>query len=143
GPVLTLTVHGDGVSWTRHGAVNPLRSRLDDENDLNGVAVAGGDAWSAGFYANFDSGPPAHTLVERWSGSNWYRVSVPNPGGASVDNELWDIEALSPTDVWAVGTIGQDGSASNQTLVEHWDGSAWTVPPTPPGVLIRAAGDPP
>jgi len=36
----------------------------------------------------------------------------------------------SPSSLWAVG-YHTDGSNRQRTLVEHWDGSAWTVVPTP------------
>ena len=34
--------------------------------------------------------------------------------------------AVSPNNIWAVGTVLINGS-SNQTLYEHWDGSSWTA----------------
>ena len=38
----------------------------------------------------------------------------------------------SPDDGWAVGTVGESLSGSGvDTLIEHWDGSAWTISPTP------------
>jgi hypothetical protein len=144
GPVLTLTAHGNGSNWTRHGAVNPLRGSIDDENTFTGITVAGGEAWSVGYFANFDTGVRAHTLVEQWDAASgkWARVRAPNPGGPTRDNELWDVEALSPTDVWAVGTMGDDGSSSNPTLLEHWDGAAWSeAGDRLPGVLVGIAAD--
>ena len=36
---------------------------------------------------------------------------------------------LSPSDAWAVGFYQDTGL--DQTLIEHWDGSAWTVVPSP------------
>jgi hypothetical protein len=41
--------------------------------------------------------------------------------------------ALSPTDVWAAGGIGD---RSVQPLIEHWDGRRWRIvpSPTPPGL---------
>ena len=38
--------------------------------------------------------------------------------------------ALSPCDAWAVG-FDQNVGGLDQTLVEHWDGTAWTVVPSP------------
>ncbi len=34
------------------------------------------------------------------------------------------------TDVWAVG-LDERGSTGNQSLVEHWDGTAWSAVPVP------------
>jgi hypothetical protein len=49
-------------------------------------------------------------------------------------NGLEDVDALSPTDAWAVGW-NPSGS-----LIEHWDGRKWTILRSPPAVLraVRA-----
>jgi hypothetical protein len=39
------------------------------------------------------------------------------------------VAALAPDDIWAVGATGS--SFSNQPLVLHWDGQAWSVVPSP------------
>lgn len=46
-------------------------------------------------------------------------------GGVS----LSDVSALSSDDVWIVGA--RPNSVAHQTLTEHWDGSAWTLVPSP------------
>src|SRR5262245_27260489 len=52
----------------------------------------------------------------------------PGPG----NNELNAVTIFSPCDVWAVGSEGgTSGQAAEPSLVEHWDGSAWTVVPSP------------
>ena len=42
------------------------------------------------------------------------------------------VDALKANNAWAVGVLllnaGFDG---NTTLIEHWNGSAWTVTPSP------------
>ncbi len=50
---------------------------------------------------------------------------VPSPNAGSFSNSLYGITALSPNDVWAVGT------ASTATLTEHWNGTQWTVVKSP------------
>jgi hypothetical protein len=58
----------------------------------------------------------------------------PSPGTS--DNDLAGVAVRSASDVWAVGSASSDGP--NQTLIEHWDGSAWTVVPSPsPGVSAK------
>jgi hypothetical protein len=52
----------------------------------------------------------------------------PGPG----NNELNGVTVLSSCDVWAVGSAGgTSGQAAEPALVEHWNGSAWTVMPSP------------
>jgi hypothetical protein len=38
--------------------------------------------------------------------------------------------AIADNDIWAVGNIGS-GSGPFQTLAEHFDGTTWSVVPTP------------
>ena len=52
----------------------------------------------------------------------------PNPA-ASKGSRLYDVAAVSPTDVWAVG-YGWKG-AVYAPMAEHWDGSRWTVTDLP------------
>src|SRR5690606_16252385 len=63
-------------------------------------------------------------LVLHWNGARW-RV-VPTPGvGEELESTLVDVEALSPTDVWAVGTA-TGWPLTGRTLTLHWDGQRWT-----------------
>jgi hypothetical protein len=52
-------------------------------------------------------------------------VPSPNPGDFNI---LYAIDAASANDVWAVGSQ-QD--TLEQTLVVHWNGSSWSVVPSP------------
>ncbi len=56
-------------------------------------------------------------------------IASPNPG-AGTSNYLNGVSALATNDVWAVGNY-VNGSNNGQTLVEHWDGTAWSVMPSP------------
>lgn len=70
------------------------------------------------------------TLVEHWtSGSTWTAVPSPSPGAGL--NFLTGIDGISPTDAWAVGTDSNADGSSEQSLILHWDGTAWTPVATP------------
>lgn len=105
-------------------------------NYLNSVAGSGPtDVWAVG-YAYRSGTSVASTLVEHWNGSAWSIVPSPSPGtekrcGAATyaGSILYGVTALSISDAWAVGTICPAGPA--RTLVEHWDGNAWTVVQSP------------
>lgn len=63
----------------------------------------------------------------------WKLVSSPNPGLAL--NGLNAVTAISASDIWAVGTFSTNGSVG-QTLVTHWNGTQWSVVPSPsPGSI--------
>src|SRR5947209_5075930 len=82
--------------------------------------------WAVGFYANNGA---AQTLVEHWDGNTW--SVVPSPNAGTNLNKLQGISALTANDVWAVGFYFYSNAGIEQTLVEHWDGTAWSVVPSP------------
>jgi hypothetical protein len=47
-------------------------------------------------------------------------------GDAAADTQLASVAAVSPTDVWAVGSTAATGKAL-LTLAEHWNGSSWSI----------------
>src|SRR5207248_3279171 len=62
-------------------------------------------------------------------GLGWNSVYSPNVGAN--DNKLNAVAAISTNDAWAVGSYSdQQFAGPNQTLTEHWDGSAWSVVPS-------------
>jgi hypothetical protein len=64
---------------------------------------------------------------------NWTGLQPPSPGTGG--NELLGVAVLSACDAWAVGDDNGSGGG-RQTLTEHWNGSSWTVLPSPdPGVV--------
>jgi N-acetylneuraminic acid mutarotase len=62
-------------------------------------------------------------------GPGWRIVPSQNPGLSR--NELFGVAALSPTDAWAVGYTAYQSGGTYYTLIEHWDGSQWSVVPSP------------
>jgi hypothetical protein len=80
-----------------------------------------------------DPGTSATSQVTGAVGSctgDWTVVESPNVGGQ--DNSLAAVSGSSPTDIWAVGQFAPDADPNiTLTLAEHFDGSAWSVVPTP------------
>jgi hypothetical protein len=123
--VETLVEHWDGSSWSVVLSPNPGL----DFNTLGGVAaVSDNDVWAVGTYAGCPL-CPLQTLVEHWGGSSW--SVVPSPSLGIYDNELYGVAAVSANDVWAVGRYFNRRSNAWHSLVEHWDGSSWSVVPSP------------
>jgi hypothetical protein len=118
----TLTEHWNGTVWS----FVPTPDLGSNNSILNAVkAFSPGNAWATGDYWN---GSRFLTLSLHWDGSAWNVVPSPNPGGAN--NYLDSIAALNPNDIWVVGTYRIVGGPL-ATLVEHWNGSAWSVVPSP------------
>jgi len=63
----------------------------------------------------------------------WHTVSAVDPAQQLGDfNSLNAVVAISSTDAWAVGQFHRfAGTDYDHPLVEHWDGTTWTVMPTP------------
>jgi hypothetical protein len=75
--------------------------------------------------------------VLRWTGKQWFKVVVPEPGGTGKDaqNELSAVRCTSTSNCWAVGLYVKNGAELDQIL--HWTGKKWFVvpAPTPAGTL--------
>src|SRR5438132_2657024 len=98
-------------------------------DELDGVtAISANDVWAVGYITELN-GVNTQTLIEHWDGSQWTMVSSPNPG--SVRDELYGVAAISANDVWAVGDSFNGGNSNNLTLIEHWDGTSWSVVSSP------------
>jgi hypothetical protein len=67
-------------------------------------------------------------LVEHWDGTTWH--AVPTPPIPAPRGTLQGVSAVSAADVWAVGASTTDAGIT-QTLIEHWDGTAWSIVPSP------------
>ena len=131
----TLTEHWDGTSWSI--VTSPAGPGL--QNGLLGAtAVSSSDVWAVG-----DSG--SGTLIEQWDGTSWTVVPSPSPAG-TLANPLFGVAAVSATDIWAVGQSQNGTSGIPSTLIEHWDGTSWSIVASPsPGsaaTLSGAAADP-
>jgi len=112
------------VSWT----VQQLPSPGSDYNTARGIAVLpSGRAWAVGDYASDGGG--SQTLISHWNGTTWTQQASPNPAGPTRDNQLWGVAAASSSSAWAVGHYFN--GTKNQTLIEHWNGTAWTQQASP------------
>src|SRR6266581_1039782 len=118
----TVTEHWNGTRWSLVRSPNATNGY----NFLNGVAVvAANDVWTVGQAAN---GSTSNTLVEHWNGVAWSIVPSPNVAGNS--NVLEAISVVSANDIWAVG-YSTDSNFNNFTLTLHWDGTSWSIVPSP------------
>jgi hypothetical protein len=119
-----LILHWNGSSWQTipppSGVTGQLLAVVRDVN--NG-------AWAVG-----DDGH-GHALALRCTLSACARVPVPQPAAVA---HLRGLKMLGGNNVWAVGDSG------NTTLVEHWNGAAWSVVfspnPDPNTNILHAVG---
>jgi hypothetical protein len=101
---------------------------------LNSVAARSStDQWAVGSWTKYPEDYHFHTLVEHWDGAVAGWTSVPSPN-LSVDTALYGVTALAFDNVWAVGGAVFE---PYQGVVEHWDGTSWSIVPSAsfPGIL--------
>ena len=114
-----------GTGWQ----VVPSPSIGNLDNNLDAVSAASAsDAWSVGNYYPQGSPNVLATLAEHWNGSTWTAYPTPNVGPN--ENTLLGVSDVPGAGTWAVG-YDINAEYSQQTLIEHWDGSSWHVIPSP------------
>jgi hypothetical protein len=129
----TLIEHWNGTSWTIVPSPNTSTTQT---NILSSVTCpSASNCWAVGRYAAGSNGvfpTLIQTLIEHWDGTSW--VIVPSPNTlATEDNYLSGVTCASAMDCWAVGYHFVNGLVSPiyQTLIEHWNGTSWSIVPSP------------
>jgi hypothetical protein len=119
----TLAESWDGTRW----AVVPSPSPGATGAELSGVSCVSAAACTAvgAYYSN--SGVVS-ALVESWDGSRWSVVRNPNPDPSG--NGLRSVSCVSKDACMAVGFSGGNNGV-HTALAESWDGTRWSVVPTP------------
>jgi len=129
--------HYNGTKWNLVKAPNVGTG----PNCLNGVAaLAPNDVWAVGYSTATMKPPPGQfdvptmTLTEHYDGTSWTVIPSPNigPNSQFQSNRLLGVVAVSSNDVWAFGSyFAASGSEEESTLVLHWDGTSWSINPSP------------
>jgi hypothetical protein len=140
-PMDTLAAHWDGTGWT----VVPSPNVGTNDNILYGVgslrsrgpssAGSGQAVWGVGSYGTGSTG--SKPLIVRWDGTAWQLLPSPDPGSGPGQGALHAVFVIARDDVWAVGSYSTDDAQGNViagqswTLIEHWDGTRWSIVPSP------------
>jgi Subtilase family/Peptidase inhibitor I9 len=123
----------NGTSWSILTAPNPSGAK---EASLESVSCASSTScMAAGSFAE-SAGGTRKPLAERWNGSEWSTVSVPNPSGTKGSVRLSGVSCLSASSCTAAGSyvskVSEKGIVEEEkTLAETWNGSAWSVQSSP------------
>jgi hypothetical protein len=117
-PALIETNSGSGWSVVTAPTTTPGWSSV-----LNGIACADADdCWAVGATGD-------ETLIAEYAGGTWTTVASPSPPEES-EPELFGVSCVSNDDCWAVGW-DRDPGAAEQTLIEHYDGTGWSIVSSP------------
>jgi hypothetical protein len=148
-PHAAFGYHWHGGAWsTVPMAVSTPPDRQGPE--FNAVtAVSASDAWAVGAWYSTKvlfGVTAVGALIAHWNGAAW--TVLPNPASSQRGVVLSAVDAVSPSDVWAVGQQGNPSQTSNTghtPFIEHWNGSAWSIVPAPsagkPSWLEAVSGD--
>lgn len=117
-----LIEHWNGTVWKVVGS--PALTGSAQLNSVTGSSAH--DLWATGTVQTGTNS--ADTVVEHYDGTGWSVVT--SPDGSQPSNTLYDVTSVSPDDVWAVGVTADSATHLTQSLIEHWDGTSWTVVPS-------------
>ena len=120
----TLIESWDGAEWS----LVPSPSPSTGYNYLNGVTCTS-SSYCIAVGAYYDPPSGLQTLIESWDGTEW--SVVPSPNGSSADNSLGSVSCVDPTNCVAVGSFDDDSAPITQSLIESWNGSAWSIVSSP------------
>lgn len=128
---LTFAQRWDGNSWK---TVDAPSTDQPGGNFIYGLSCASAkDCWMVGSAWTSNA---IYTVSLRWHAEedgdepSWHMVTSPNTFGHNA-NVLSSVTCASTTDCWAVGHYSPEPNSVTQTLIEHWDGTAWSVVASP------------
>jgi len=122
----TLIERWDGTSWS---IVSSPNTSATQSNFLLGVTcMSASECWAVGYYYN--DNVISQTLIERWDGTSWAIVSSPNTSTTDY-NSLSGVTCVSASECWAVGYYFTGDNFVDQTLIERWDGTSWSIVSSP------------
>lgn len=114
----------NGSSWSVMPMAAPAALRRISLGGVSCWSVSGCVAVGTGYTSSNTQAP----FAERWNGARWLFSTVPLPAGAGAGELL----GLSCTGASACTAVGEThGGGTEQTLVDRWNGSAWSAQPTP------------
>jgi len=113
----TLIEEWNGSTWS----IVPGAPASASASSLNGVSGTGpSDIWAVGQNSST-------SFIEHWNGQSWSQVA--SPASDPPDSQLNAVSADSPTDAWAGGSAMNANNTGLTPLIEHWNGTQWSVSP--------------
>jgi hypothetical protein len=132
------------LNWNGHALTtaaqipqSPLAPRDDD---AGGSFDSATDGWVLGTTYLLPVAYPQYAA--RWHDGRWTVTPLAvSPDPATSYPGLDAIDSLTPSNAWSAGAFYQ-GSSTLGALIEHWDGSQWSVVANPasgqPGAILNA-----
>jgi hypothetical protein len=126
----TLIESWNGSSWSIVPSPNPRPRRTGTNYFYNVSCPAAASCTAVG--TSYTRTTEPKTLIESWNGSTWSIVPSPNPAAGRLGvNYLDGVSCVSASACTAVGFSWTNSRRVPRTLIESWDGTAWTIVPSP------------
>jgi hypothetical protein len=119
----TLAERWNGTAWSIQSTPSPTGATASALGGVSCTSSTGCEAVGTAVTSGV-----AATLAEVWNGTAWTAQTIPSPAGAS--SSMSDVSCTSATACMAVG-FSSPSSTSTVTLAEAWNGTGWSVVPTP------------
>ncbi len=118
----SLVEQWDGASWRVVDSPNP-----GSVSELTSVSCPSTTFCVAAGSLQGGDGSNGATVL-RWDGTSWTAMDGPAPTNTTL--AISGVSCVSTTSCKAVGLFGVNGTGIYATLVESWDGVAWTIEQT-------------
>jgi hypothetical protein len=131
-----IAEHWNGTTWSAVTLPDP------DFTPGTGESISASSAsnvWIVGSTVNVTTGVTSAEALH-FNGSAWTVVPMQRPGTNTPT--IGAVTAVSATNAWAVGEdVGATSAVGGSTLIEHWNGSTWSIVPSPtPGAYPGLTG---
>lgn len=127
-----LMMRWNGAAWKL--VPTPASSKYEPDSI---DAVSANDIWVTG--TRYSTVGTIATFSMHWNGRAWGVIPMPNVGTRKNNFLFGQVHAVAPNDVWVTGSVNLGGGnewdpmvpAAFRTLVLHWNGTRWSVVPSP------------
>lgn len=118
----TLVEHWNGKAWS----IVPSPDSGTQGSQLLGIAaLSDSNVWAVGNFSTSNTSLGNRTLIEHFNGASWSVIPSPNP--SQEGDNLTAVTAIASNNVWAVGYFENNLESDILPLVEHFNGSVWSV----------------
>ena len=127
--VSSSAVAAEDTAWEIAPSPN---AHATQHNFLNDIAcVDQSDCWSVGYYRAATAYQP---VMQHWDGGAW-SLEAPPDSSTTRDDYVQGLACATSSQCWSVGFSWSRTASAYQTLIQRWDGSAWSdVAPESPGI---------
>ncbi|WP_131741492.1 hypothetical protein [Actinomadura roseirufa] len=125
-----LVEHWDGTSWSRITVPDPATDDFYSSQLAAISARSASDIWAVGTWGHLSAAPDSLYALH-YDGTSWSVVPMAQTDSKTDSNSPVPnaVVAIAPDDVWMVGN--QSNFATPITLTEHWNGTKWSIVPSP------------